>query len=420
MALDLWFDAGLLMPEQGGDAVAPRVKLLPMDGLILASDRPQRWIEDARPDFVMAPGLTTVELAHAMFRMPLKRTLDLGTGCGALGLLSASHSREVVVTDTNPRALDFAAFNARLNGIDNVDCREGSLFEPVEADERFDLIVSNPPFVISPTRRFEFRDAGMRGDEFCRKIIQTVPSYLAPEGVCQLKCNFAHRAGEDWKKSLSGWFEGLGCDVIGWVEQVEDASEYAMTWIVGTESHDLDKVPDIYEQWMNYYEEEKIEAVSYLLVTMRRSDAGRNWVRIDDVPRQITDSCFGELLKTFALQDNGGPPRTDAELIDTFPRLAADIRIEQDHAMGTEGLRAVGTRLCKTGGCRLTLQVEPHIGSLAARFDGRRSVRDVLGEMALAFGEDAESMQAQGLSIIRHFLDRGILEPREGSTGHGR
>jgi hypothetical protein len=47
-------------------------------------------------------------------------------------------------------------------------------------------------------------------------------------------------------------------------------------------------------------------------------------------------------------------------------------------------------------------------------------VRDVLGEMALAFGEDAESMQAQGLSIIRHFLDRGILEPREGSTGHGR
>ena len=167
MALDRWVDAGLLAPEHGDDTVAPQVKLLPINGLILASDKPHRWTHDARPDFVMAPGITTVELAHATLRKSSKRTLDLGTGCGALGLLSASHSREIVATDTNARALDFTAFNARLNGIDNVSCRVGSLFEPVADEERFDLIVSNPPFVISPTKRFEFRDAGMRGDEFC-------------------------------------------------------------------------------------------------------------------------------------------------------------------------------------------------------------------------------------------------------------
>jgi hypothetical protein len=316
--------------------------------------------------------------------------------------------------------VEYAVFNARLNGIDNASCRTGSLFEPLAADERFDLIVSNPPFVISPTKRFEFRDAGMRGDEFCRRLIRAAPSHLAPGGFCQLKCNFAHRRGDDWAEHLTGWFEGLGCDVVVWVERVEDASEYAMTWIVGTESHDPDKVPDIYQQWLDYFDREQIEAFSYLLITMRRTDARRNWTRIDDVPRHIAGPCSEELLKAFALQDNWGPLGTDAVLLETAPRLAADVHIEQEHAMGAEGLQAVGTRLCKTGGSQFTMRVEPHIGSLAARFDGRRSVRDVLSEMARAFGQSAETMQNQGLAIVRSLLSRGILEPQPDPTDHGR
>ena len=419
MALDRWIDAGLLAPEQGDNTVAPQFKLLPIGGLILASDTPHRWTHDARPDFVMAPGITTVELAHATLRKPSKRTLDVGTGCGVLGLLSASHSREIVATDTNPRALEFTAFNARLNGINNLSCRVGSLFDPVAAKERFDLIVSNPPFVISPTKRFEFRDAGMRGDEFCMGLIRAVPSHLAPGGFCQLKCNVAHHHGEDWRERLTAWFEGLGCDVVVWVERVEEASEYAMTWIVGTESHDLDKVPDIYLQWMDYYDEAKIEAVSYLLVTMRRNDAGRNWTHIDDVPRKITGPCAEELLKTFALQDTYGPLGKDAGLLETSPRLAADVHIQQEHAMGAEGLQAVATRLCKTGGSQYAMHVEAYIGSLAARFDGLRSVRDVLEEMALVFGQSVESIQEQGLAIVSSLLDRGILEPQQDPTDHG-
>ncbi len=420
MALDRWIDAGLLLMEHGDKTVAPQVKLLPIGGLILASDKPRRWTHDARPDFVMAPGLTTVELAHATLRRPSKRTLDLGAGCGALGLLSASHSREIVATDTNARALAFTAFNARLNGIDKVSCRTGSLFEPVADEARFDLIVSNPPFVISPTKRFAFRDAGMRGDEFCRGLIRAVPPHLAPGGFCQLKCNVAHHPGEDWRERLTAWFEGLGCDVVVWVERVENASDYAMTWIVGTESHDLDKVPGLYQQWMDYYDEEKIEAVSYLLVTMRRNDAGRNWTHIDDLPRKIAGPCAEELLKTFALRDSYGPLGADAGLLETAPRLAADIHIQQEHTMGSEGLQAVGTRLCKRGGSEYTMHVEPYIGSLAARFDGRRRVRDVLAEMALAFGQGVESVQDQGLAIVRSLLERGILEPQQDPTEHGR
>jgi methylase of polypeptide subunit release factors len=410
MSLDGWISAGLLAPANDNQEVVPRLKLLPMDDLILGSDQPRRWIEHASPDFVMAPGLTTVELAHAKLGTPSKRTLDLGTGCGALGLLAASHSEKVVATDTNPRAVAFARFNARLNRIDNVSCREGNAFEPIESGERFDLIVSNPPFVISPSKRFEFRDAGMRGDEFCRRLIRAVPSYLNPSGCCQLKCNYAHRSGEDWTESLTSWFEGLGCDVIVWVERVEDASEYALTWITGTESHDLEKIPILYEQWMDYFDEEKIEAVSYLLVTMRRTNGPCNWTRIDPSSRQIVGPCSTELLNTFLTQDKLGPLLDGARLLEMRPRLAADVRVVQEHAMSDEGLRVSETRLCKMGGSRFVLPIEPHIGSLAARFDGTRDVRDVLGEMARALGQDAESTQQEGLALVRSLLDRGILE----------
>ena len=175
----------------------------------------------------------------------------------------------MIATDNNPRAVAFSRFNARLNGIDNVSCRTGSLFEPV-AEERFDLIVSNPPFVLSPTRRFLFRDAEIRGDEFCRHLIRSVPTFLEEGGYCQLKCNFAHRPGEDWKESLTSWFDGLRCDVIVWVEITEDVSDYAMRWIVSTEAQDVDQLPDLYQRWMDYYRVQKIEAVSYLLITLRR------------------------------------------------------------------------------------------------------------------------------------------------------
>ena len=59
-----------------------------------------------------------------------------------------------------------------------VDLRRGSLFEPV-AGERYDLVVSNPPFVVGAgTRDYEYRDSGMAGDTLCRNMIEQVPDHL--------------------------------------------------------------------------------------------------------------------------------------------------------------------------------------------------------------------------------------------------
>ena len=67
--------------------------------------------------------------------------------------------------------MNIAAFNAAINGITNVEWRLGSLFEPV-AGERFDLIFSNPPYVISPDSQFIFRDGGRQGDALCEEMVR--------------------------------------------------------------------------------------------------------------------------------------------------------------------------------------------------------------------------------------------------------
>jgi hypothetical protein len=156
----------------------PRCLLRPHGDLIVASDLPTR-----RSDCVLGVVPASETLAHLTVRRPAKRALDLGTGCGAQGLLLARHSETVVSVDVNPRALAFASFNAVLNGAANVQCREGSWFAPV-ADERFDVIACNPPFVVSPDAAYTYRDSALPRDGVCRMVVRDAADHLSDGGFC--------------------------------------------------------------------------------------------------------------------------------------------------------------------------------------------------------------------------------------------
>ena len=101
-----------------------------------------------RPDYVLGVSPASTSLAQMTMRTPVDSALDLGTGCGVQSLHLARHARRVVATDVNPRALQLSRLTAALNQVE-VDIRDGSLYEPV-AGERFDLVVTNPPYVMSP------------------------------------------------------------------------------------------------------------------------------------------------------------------------------------------------------------------------------------------------------------------------------
>jgi release factor glutamine methyltransferase len=147
--------------------------------------------------------------------------LDLGTGSGAVALAIA-HERpkaRVTATDVSPAALAVAAENAtRLGLADRVELLEGALFEPV-AGRRFDLVVSNPPYVaerdaatLAPELTHEPRGAlfaGPDGTDVLRAIAAQVAEGLAPNGRAFVELDPAQA------QTVMGWFTAAGlCDVV--------------------------------------------------------------------------------------------------------------------------------------------------------------------------------------------------------------
>jgi len=110
--------------------------------------------------------------------------LDVGTGCGILGILAAKKAKKVVATDINPYAVKCARINARQNGVlAKMDIRLGSLFEPIKDSEKFDVVVFNAPYL--PTSRSEKKSltdrawsGGQRGRDVIDPFIFEAPKYL--------------------------------------------------------------------------------------------------------------------------------------------------------------------------------------------------------------------------------------------------
>jgi release factor glutamine methyltransferase len=123
--------------------------------------------------------------------LPIKEgdlVLDMGTGCGIQAVLAAQKARKVVAVDINPNAVRCTLHNAVLNKVsDKVEVRQGDLFEPVEAGERFDVILFNSPYLPSEAR--EERDlaslawaGGESGRRVIDRFIVEVIGHLKPSG----------------------------------------------------------------------------------------------------------------------------------------------------------------------------------------------------------------------------------------------
>jgi len=415
LPLDQWQAAGLLAASGDDDSVAATVRLVPYSGMLIANDLNPRTAAEVRSDYVMGVGAATTTLANATIRRRVRSTLDLGSGCGTLSLLAAAHSENVVALDRNPRAVEFARFNARLNAIDNVEHLEGNLFEPV-AGRKFDLIVTNPPFVISPESRYLFRDSGMKGDEICRTIIRHAPRHLAEGGYCQMLCNWAHLRGEDWKAHLTGWFEGSGCDA--WVirSETQDAATYADVWIRQTERHELERSPKIFEDWMRYYERNGIEAVSAGLICMRRASGRPNWVRIDDAPPKMFGPIGEDVARGFDAYTFLATAGDDA-LLASSPRVDPHLRMEQQCEPADGGWRVTDVTLSRTAGLAHKGRADAYVAKLLAQCTGERPLAHLIRDLATEVNRTEAELTPVVLGVVRRMVEQGFLRPADGPAG---
>jgi hypothetical protein len=399
-----WLSAGLVRAD--GDAMRARVELCPCEGLILATDSPG---SAGRLD-VMSVAASSQVLLQFTIRKPIGRMLDLGTGCGVQALRAAAHSEQVVGVDSNPRAIRLAAFNALLNGVGNVAFHEGDLFAPV-AGQSFDLVVCNPPFVISPRSDLLHTDSGMPGDRLCETIVRTAPAFLNPDGFCQVVCNWAKVAGEGEKQRLAEWCAGTGCDAWVLHFHTEDAATYASERLAETVA-DSAEAERQFARWLSYYEQERIEAVSFGLITLRRSPGPAPWFRFDQAP-PIRGQCGGSILRGFALRDFLEAHRDDRSFLNARLRPAPDLRWDSQSELSAGDWKAVESRLRVSAGLMYSGNADAEVVRFVARCQSGKKLGDLLAEVAKAAKRPAEQLAPGFLKVVRRLVELGCLLPAE-------
>lgn len=367
-----------------------------------------------RPDHVLGLGSASITLARAVVRDPVEKALDLGTGCGIQALHLAGHSDAVTATDVSPRALALAAATARLNG-QRWELREGSLYRPV-ADEQFDLIVSNPPFVIGDgTTRFTYRDSGLPGDDIGRALVEGARAHLRPGGTAQLLANWLVVGDADWRDRVGRWVAAAGCDA--WVVQREivDPAEYVGLWLAdagedGRSGGDRDAAQQLAQDWLDYFAAHRVRGIGMGMITLRRNDFGDPSVTMDEITgEEITGGEVTSFLHNRAWVASTG----DAELLATRFELAAQVILEQRALPGHEGWNVVFRMARRQGGAGATLQLDEWGQALLAGCTGAAPLALLIELLASAHGVPTGALTEAILPSVRVAVIRGLLVPLE-------
>jgi methyltransferase family protein len=398
---------GLLEPDDVG--VRATARLLPHGDYYLASDH---IVGSASADWVAGIHAPSVTLAKLAVRRPAGAALDVGTGCGIQALLAAKHSARVVATDVNERALAFARFNAELNDIDVVEFRRGDLLEPVEG-ERFDLVVANPPYVISPDSTYVYRDSGRPRDTLCRRIVGDVAGVLAEGAFAHVLVSWVHRPGEgqEWAEPLRDWVRGTGCDAWLLHYRTDDPLAHAAGWL-----GPLAAEPERYEaalgRWLGYLRREEIEAIGYGAVVLRRRDGTPNWVRLDEIPIERLGPATEHTLRVFAAEDYLAGLVDERALLDERFALVETHRLEQELVCRDGRFQVESQTLALTEGLAFRAGLDRSSAMLLPHFDARAALRDVLESAAADLDvapEDRERFTIAGLAVVRRLFELGFL-----------
>ncbi|GAA2722025.1 DUF7059 domain-containing protein [Cellulomonas aerilata] len=368
-----------------------------------------------RTDHVLGVGGASTTLAQVTVRDRRGRVLDLGTGCGIQAMHAARHSDAVVGTDISARALAFARFNAALAGLgeDRVELRHGSMLDPV-AGRRFDLVVSNPPFVITPRAAgvpaYEYRDGGRSGDAVVRDLVTGVGEVLAPGGVAQLLGNWEVRTGETWDERVGGWLEESGLD--GWVIQreVQDPAEYAETWIRdGGSSPERDRTAwrAQYEAWLDDFASRDVQAIGFGIVTLRRPVTGAPTLRrLEEHTGSVQQPLGAHLAASLAAHD-WLTTTDDAALAATRLTVAGDVTEERYLTPGAGDPDVVLLR--QGGGLGRAVRAGTALAGLVGACDGELTVGQIIGGIAVLFEVPADDVAADVLPSVRGLVRDGLL-----------
>lgn len=377
-----------------------------------------------RHDHVLGIGQASLTLAQSTVRSPVRKALDIGTGCGIQIFHLLRHAEHVTATDISARALAFTEFNLLLNADalhidperldDRVSLRLGSLLEPV-AGERFELAVSNPPFVITPRHlgetaddQFTYRDGGLPGDEIVSSLIRALPDVLTPGGTAQLLGNWeVHQTARDWQQRIEDWFHGE-C----WVIQREELGPelYAETWLQdASQGRDTDSYGSAYRDYLNDFTARGVESVGFGMIWLRNPDDLRNPDRLEPVKglrrfEEISHPIEQPIGAALAAAVGRFDWLAEADLAAAKLDVAADVTEERHQRPGSEH---PGVILLRQGaGLRRTVLLSSELAGFVSACDGTLTVGQISAALEALLGEPMDL-----LGQVRELVLDGFLLP---------
>lgn len=393
-----------------------------------------------RRDHVLGIGQASLTLAQGTIRRVVGRALDLGTGCGIQLFHLLHHAHTVVATDISLRALAFTRFNLVLNAASlelsaadfdpanqdaRVSLRLGSLLEPV-AGETFDLVVSNPPFVITPRHRgedagaqFTYRDGGLAGDAIVEALVRGLPDVLAPGGIAQMLGNWEVVSEERpdggtealWPARPMRW---PADGVQAWFIQREQVSPaaYAETWLQdASQGRDRQAYADAYADYLHDFASRNVAGIGFGYVLLRRPEISGP---------AATESHFEEIL--YPIEQPIGPHLAAA--LDREQWLAARESLRGERLVVAEdvteerhqkpGAEHPGVILLRQGaGLRRTNLLTTELAGFVSASDGELTVGQLIDALAtLLERDDAEFAQALEADV-RNLVRDGFLLPAD-------
>jgi len=383
------------------DTLIPLIAIDAAQDLLIAHD-PARRGEPLMGDHVIGLGPAPRTLAALTVRLKAGRVLDLGTGSGIHALLALNHCDEAVATDINPRALAYTRFNAALNRLAAPTTRQGNLFEPL-AGEAFDLIVANPPYVLSPDSSLHYRDSGMAGDELSRTVVREAARHLTDGGFASILVSWAHGEEEAWQAPLAGWVRDVGCDALLLRFRTYDPVTYASLWI-----KEEAEFAETLDRWLAYYDGLGIRAMSSGAVILRRR-SGVNWMRSAHMLSTPIQNASQHLLQIFDASDRLSR-MPDSELLEQRFRPHPSHRIHRT-GVSRGGSYLVESQYLETiGGIPIRVSLGEFGARLLRLLDGNRSLRTVASQLTPTRGMAAGDVGRSAVRLVTELFAFGFLE----------
>lgn len=406
---DEMFAAGLLLAE--GDLIRAEVELKPygdeiFSGWICADATPlDGRVAPPRPDFVLGASPASTTLAQLIPRRRVGKALDLGTGCGIQTLHLAAHCDQVVATDLNPRALDLARITLGLSGVE-ADLRLGSLYEPV-AEDAFDLIVTNPPYVMSPPQHsgLVYREGHETADGLMRRVVTEAFGRLNPDGTLIVLGNWAI-TDQPWQQRLAEWIGPTDCDALVLQREVLDPYEYVELWLADAGLAGSPDYLDRYTEWLDYFAALDITKIGMGWIALRAARRDHPELRFEDWPHAVHQPVGAAFAAFF---DEIAPSRLPTEeLMSTHWRLHPGVIQE---TLGIPGV-ADPQHLILRQQYGFGRAVEPGtaLAAVVGACDGDLPLGVLVDAVASITGVDGLQLRSELLPRIRTLVSDGFLE----------